>query len=31
MAESRLTAFYGKDKKAYEIIEKFKGKDLEGK
>jgi hypothetical protein len=31
MAECRLTAFYGKDKKAYEVIEKLKGSDLEGK
>lgn len=31
LAESRLKAFYGKDKKVYEILSKFKGKDLEGK
>ena len=31
MAESRAKAFYGKDKKAFEVLEKFKGKDLEGK
>lgn len=31
MAECRAKAFYGKDKKAYEVLEKFKGKDLEGK
>jgi isoleucyl-tRNA synthetase len=31
LAESRLKAFYGKDKKTYEILQKFKGKDLEGK
>ena len=30
MAECRLKNFYGKDKKAYEIIEKLKGKDFDG-
>lgn len=31
LAECRAKTFYGKDKKAYEVLDKFKGKDLEGK
>ena len=31
MAECRTKVFYGKDKKAFEVIDKYLGKDLEGK
>ncbi len=31
MAEGRAKVFYGKDKKSYEVLDKFKGHTLEGK